>query len=347
MDVTRNSVVKKETEARLKAHGLTLTIDQDLMAKKPFKDSSIVFVGGDSYQDYFTEHFKGDMTVFVRAFCKKVLGCRADVLIWKTVYSKNPWDHNYAIVSEEKDILMSGHKEHGFVYMTKEQIKKDFKVNGVGASLKKEIIKDFEYKIAYMNAWRTNSIYRVSLMTGEGGYYETWDGVFEDNESIDVKINSFIDSLVESIDTDIDGCRFELTFSINEMRLPIDCSPTEHLINHVKNKYGFIPCFGAIDHNRRDDILKTNMLANVMPPFDELADKDMFDCMQANVKKAMSDEQFTAMSEPSVLEALNSAEHYTEWTPLMIHALMLTITEGVEGVKLTSAQIADSCGGKA
>ena len=138
------------------------------MAKKPFKDSSVVFVGGDSYQDYFTEHFKGDMTVFVRAFCKKVLGCRADDLIWKTIYSKNRWDHNYAIVSEEKDILMSGHKEHGFVYMTKEQIKKDFKVNAVGASLKKEIIKDFEYKIAYMNAWRTNSIYQSILNDRRG-----------------------------------------------------------------------------------------------------------------------------------------------------------------------------------
>lgn len=347
MNVTRNSVVSKETEERLKAHGLTLTVDEDRMAKKPFEDSPVVFVGGNSHQDYFLEHFKGDMPIFVRAFCKKVLGCRADDLIWKPIYSKNPWDHNYAIVSEEKDILMGGHKEHGFVYMTKDQIKEDFKVNAVGANLKKEIIKDFEDKIAYMNAWKTDSIYRISLTTDEGGCYNTWHGVFEDNESVDVKINAFIDDIVDSIDNDIDGCRFELTFSINEMRLPVDCSPTEQLINHVKKKYGFTPCFGVIDHNRRDDILKTNMLANVMPLFDELADQDMFTRMQVNVKKAMDSGKFTGMSEPTVLEALNNSEHYTEWSPLMIQALMLTVTEGVSGVKLTNAQIADRCNEKA
>ena len=338
----REKVVGEETEKRLKSHGLTLSVSEDRASGHPLEGTGIVFVGGDTHRNYYLERFSGDMSAFVRAFCKDILECRADDLIWKTVYSKDITDRkNYSLISAGEIGGKGSYREQGFIYITKDQVKAELDVHIVGTKVKKEILSRFEGKIAHLNAWNEGSVYRASVMTDDGGVYDTWHGLYTYKKSAEAQINLLIDQIVDSIDQDIDICRFALTFKVNEMRLPIDVSPTEHLINHVKSKFGFTPSFGAINHNRKTDILTTNMLGNVMPLFDELVNKDVFESMQKNANALIDDERFPSMTSSSIIEMMESAEHYTVWTPLMIHALMKTITEGVSGVDLISAEIAE------
>ncbi|MBO6225744.1 MAG: hypothetical protein J6N72_09910 [Psychrobacter sp.] len=342
MYAIREKIVGEKTEERLKNHGLTLTVSEDKVSGHPLKDSDIVFVGGDTHRDYFLERFKGDMGAFVRAFCKNVLNCRADDLIWKAVYSKDVTERkNYTLEAATHIGSRGGYKEQGFIYITKEKVKESFSVGIVGTKIRKKIISEFEEKIVHLNAWNAGNVYRASVTTDEGGVYDTWHGLYTYKKSAESQINLLINEIINSIDTDNDICRFGLEIKVNEIALPLDITPTAYFIAHVKNNFGFTPALGAINHDHKTDILTTNMLANTMPLFNEIVTKDLFESMQKQTSALINDDRFESTTSSSIKEIMEAGEHYTTWPPLMIHALMTSIVEDLAGIEIVSAEIAD------
>lgn len=340
MKSIRADVIGDATEKRLKEHGLELVIGLDTTAPNPLDREDSTIIGRDNENEFFAANYNGDMQDFVDKYSKEVIGCHYEDLIWRTVYSKGYAPHKSFTIYPENDTEF---KEDGFIFTIKALLKPEPWIGVVSKATADLVVSKFEEKLANYNAWRLGFVYKASVMVDCGSHYDTWYRIYTYNNTGEVVINELIDQIIDQIDVDLESCRLELTFKVDNNKLPKGISATELFTSHIKNNYGFTPALGTITVQEDENTVKTIMLANTMPLFDELATEETFNLVEKNAfelnNSLLDNDKFLGMTNEHITGTLKAAEHYDIWAPLMLHVLISSLMTGMEGVELVSADV--------
>lgn len=235
----REYLILDKTEQRLLAHGLTLELHNDDDPINPRDDSSSVFVGGEVRHPGNID--KGEcFEEYVKNYCKEILGCGIDDIIWATVYK---YSHSGVSYSLKPFSCPWDSGVTGFIYRTKADIRKEYDIKRITKKVIKQVNQELEYDISDYNSFVSGSYYGISV-SGNDGCLETslW-GIQDYKTYVDEVANEKIDEIMYGIKRA--DC-IKVTFNLKDDKLTADRETMVKVTEAIQDTFDFMPTLGEV-----------------------------------------------------------------------------------------------------
>lgn len=126
---------------------------------------------------------------YVANYCKVILNCTVDDIVWSTVYK---YEHSGICFNLTGFNCRWDSGIHGFIYMTKEQVRNEYGVKRVSQKLYDRVIETFEKEVKAYSKYINHEYYAVTLKSENDEDDFVWYGGCSTSEHIIEAINDML-----------------------------------------------------------------------------------------------------------------------------------------------------------
>ncbi|MBO6225339.1 MAG: hypothetical protein J6N72_07820 [Psychrobacter sp.] len=328
MSTFQDYVIKDATKKRLEEHGLTVEVCQDSTADSPRTWTDSTFVGGEVRVPREVDR-GSNFEEFVANYCRDILSCKITDIVWLTVYK---YEHSGVAYSVEPfgDRWDSGIA--GFIYETKEALRKEHNVKRISAKISESVKNRLTGEIETYSNWANGDVYEVGIESANQEYTRYMGWLLDEGDNLDTVANELIEEVLYEIDNNKDNLAIELAVS----GLDDNETPIHHINSVLEDQFGVKLSTGNLKH---DETLKTILSINDLPSFFSMAQQS-------------SNNLFTIVSEKAVTVAikydheqktmdqyraeLTENKNYNDWSDTLKYALIETLLDDVDGIEVKS-----------
>ena len=322
MNTLRDYMIKDETDKRLAMHGFNIDIGNDQDADSPREWMDSVFVGGEIKIPSDSEVDRGEnFEEFVHNYCRDILNCKITDIIWLPVFKFDHTGVAYS-VTPFSDRWDSGRA--GFIYETKENIRKEHNVKRISQAIKEQTEARLTSEIETYSLWANGDVYYAQVTSNDEYFNESCSWLLESD--VDRVANELIDQVIRAIDKD--GRSVVLEMTVGE--LDRDETAVQRINEVLEDHFGIKISVGTIE---QEENLKVILAVADLPSFLHLAQSSSDNLFNIVAMKAVelnllyNNEQ---KDTNDYLQEITANKSYHDWSNVLLNALITTLFDDID-----------------
>ncbi|MBO6225849.1 MAG: hypothetical protein J6N72_10465 [Psychrobacter sp.] len=353
------SRLKKSTVARLKSYGLELLIEHDETSGKDGTAPSLyckrtsnecVWVGIENKE---TPLINPTETVdrLVANYCRETLNCTVDDIIWCLIERYEDEGTRYRVINSDG---RWGNKNYMLIYMLKKGVVKAHKVESISYGFEQDLRNMMKEHAIEYTTWLNNEILKLTVAPKQKtvnpampNLSKTTHGIIPISDEIDVFSNKLIDDVLDHmLIYKKSGINL---FLFTDRDMPSYVDKQLCFIHTMEHVFGFTPVLGWCDFNVQERIFNIHMSLDSLPPFSVLKTTpiknirgekfEVLETLMQSIAWLVDNEHFELPTPFDVIETLVADTPYSEWQPVFLNALMLTLCTPVATMRLQKTSI--------
>lgn len=190
-------LIKDTTYERFLRCNLTLNLEletRDVQSPRDYAKTS--FVGGEIE---IPKHINQGLRIedFVENYCREVLKCKPDDIIWAEV---NKHEHHSKTYSLKPFGWSFSNSTAGIIYISKADVRKDYGVKRVTKSLEDTVISRFADELKRYTQWVNGRVYLAAIKNDKDEVIDMHGELYNVADDIDNEINDMLNHLGFSSD---------------------------------------------------------------------------------------------------------------------------------------------------
>lgn len=358
------SQLRKETIKRLADHGLELLIEYDETSGKDgaypalyCKQTSneCVWVGIDNEDKPFNDPTK-TIDELLADYCKETLSCTVNDIIWCLAQKYEDNGTRYKVIDSDG---CWGSESYMLMYMLKAGVIKSHKVESISYCFEKDLRQMMKEHAIEYSSWVNNEILKLTVVPKQKIVNTPLDnqsaiehGVIPIRDEVDYHTDRVLDEVIGCINSyDKSGISLSL---LVDRDMPSYINKPLYFIRTMEHVFGFTPVLGWCNFSVVDGLFNIELSLDSLPPFSVLKANtikklqgerfDLVNSLQSNIGWLIDNNKFELMNLWDSLDAALRGSPYSEWPPVLINALMMTLCQPIRTMRLEASGIFESEG---
>lgn len=300
---------------------------------------------------------------YIGYYCKEVLDCSINDIIWH-VYDSRIIDGAFtAERSEDKYNWAEGSILGAFAFVTVSDALLFYNEKELSESSIQDIYVGFDVEIGEYNDWENGKVYKAILDTKQEMVgmskkpsvepksvepESEWSGfnliyMFDIIGMMDASIYDDAEDTVSSISYHKeDMVTLAVTCADNNDDL-LKNMPSLHFIQHLEKEMNFTPAIGDITINEDKRKVIMDIQLSSIPKFSVLREEqkhlsDISKNLRLYANEIVDRNLIEQLTDIEFNETINTVLEYKDWSPVMIHALMMLLLEHVDDMDFCHVQ---------
>lgn len=338
MDYLTNGMITENTKKHLENHGLTLEIKQNSDCKSPRGFSTTSFVGAEIEvpRGVSLGHNSADL---VENYCRVVLKCKPDDIIWALVHHTNNKDeeYQYSLAPYAKDSTVAG-----FIFITKDELRAENEgVKRIGLHLRDSTIERFKKELRQYSEYMNGRSYTVSVESEQDKHVASRTNI----QHVDGDINAMASALIESVvrwDKRLYRA-VEVEIGTHHHQRAQSTTAEIYFLDRFEVAHGFKPLLESSSTNKDTSRVTAKIALIEFSPLGLLpaAQKEAFHAkIKDHAERLVAEDSAHEVFTPEDEAALNAERTvHSSWSPLLLEALVMAAMVSAQGITFIGAKL--------
>lgn len=349
------SQLRKKTVDRLADHGLELLLEYDTDNGKDGANSALpesrtsnesTWVGIDVAGSPLSDPTK-TIEHLVVDYCSKILNCKTTDIIWCLVEQYEDNGTRYRIINASG---CWGSDKYSLIYMVKTDVLALYDIDMISHCFEKDLRNIMREQATEYTAWLNNEVLKAFVSAKQkiintplDTSSATQSCIMPVTDEVDVYSNEAIDALIYSINNSGKSSVDLSLFTDRDM--PSYVNKQLYFIRTMEHVFGFTPVLGACEFDVPNRIFNIRLSLDCLPPLSVLkastitkvrdeSDFSLISSLKNHLAWLIDNEIFELLSPWQVIDVLSEDKPYSEWPPILLNALMLTLCSPIGVMRL-------------